>query len=66
MSKKLVTIDSYEKAVEELCVINFINWDHTKPMETLKKIIQVETSMALDPKISKEAVDLIQRHGGSL
>lgn len=45
--------NSYEQAIEHLCVLNFIDWDHSQPMETLQKIISIEITMAIDPRISK-------------
>ena len=57
---------TYEQAVERLCTVIFLDWDHDDPLGTLDKLIQVEVDMALDPKISTKAVDLIKRHGGKM
>ena len=57
-------IKTYEEAVEELCINLWIEWDHSNPYGTLRKIIKMENDMALDPLISQDAVDLIEKHGG--
>ena len=57
---------TYQAWVEELCVINHIEWDHSKPHQTLCALIETEIKMALDPKISDRAVEIIKRYGGEI
>jgi len=57
-------IKTYEEAVEELCINLWIEWDHSNPYGTLRKIIKMKNDMVLDPLISKKAIDLIEKHGG--
>ena len=60
----IAEIKTYEAWIEELCIVNFLEWDHSDPRKTLAKLIECEVNMALDPAISKQAVDLIEKHGG--
>jgi len=58
---------TYEEAIEELFIVNYIgDFDHSKPMETLAKLVKYEIALSLDPKISQQAVDLIEKHGGTV
>ena len=46
----------------DICIINFLSmdWD-ANPRETIAKLIQWEIEMALDPRISAQAQDLINQ-----
>ena len=52
---------SWYYAVTDACVINYINWDEKDARKSLNTLLCCEIDMALDPKISKDAKDLIQR-----
>ena len=58
-------INTYEAWVEELCTINCIDWDHDDPHATLCNLINIETTIALDPAVSLQARLLIEKHGGT-
>lgn len=51
----------WRAAVTEACVINGIDWDDNDPAKSLARLIQLEICEALDPAISREAANLIQR-----
>jgi len=55
---------TYKQVIEELCVVNFLSWDHDDPMGTVMRLLEYEVQLALDPRISKQAVDLITQYGG--
>ena len=60
------SFNTYEEAIEYICTISFVEWNHDKPLRTLNKIIENEVSIALNPKVSKQARDLIRKHGGTI
>ena len=58
---------TYEEAINEIYCINFLgNPDHSKPLETILKAMAWEAEIALDPKISLCAVELIKKYGGEV
>jgi hypothetical protein len=54
---ELAALEAWKDAVEEACVIDWVQV--TTPEETLSRLIEWNIVMALDPKISKDAKDLI-------
>ena len=56
---------SYEHWIEELCIVHCIDWDHDKPEKTIRNLLTTAEEMVLDPAISKDAVALIEKYGGT-
>ena len=56
--KELKLLEEWYEAVEEACIVNWV--EMTTPTETIQNLISWNVKMALDPKISKEANDLIE------
>lgn len=52
--------NAWKEAVIEACVVNHLSWDEDDPRATLRNLINWETKVALDPKVSKAAQDLIE------
>lgn len=50
---------TFEEVIENLCVINHIEFDASDPEATIEALIKVEVEMALDPAISERAQTLI-------
>ena len=57
----LLSAQAWRDAVIELCVVNHISWDANNPEATLAFLMHVESQMALDPTISKQAAALINK-----
>ena len=55
------THDKWKEAVLDACTVSWVEWDENDPRATLKALIAREVEWALDPQISKEAQDLIER-----
>lgn len=49
----------WKTAIEDACIVNWV--PITNPKETIEKLIEWNVKMALDPAISKDASDLIER-----
>lgn len=60
--RELTEALKWKREIEELCIVNFL--EMTTPKETIKKLINCEVAMALDPIISQEAINLIEKYGG--
>lgn len=57
---------TYEHWIEEACVQGGgLSWNHSRPRETLRRLIEWEIVMAMDPAISDAARTLIRDHGGT-
>lgn len=52
---------SWKEAVIEACIVYHIDWTEGDPKATLNRLLALNAQMALDPLISKEAQDLIER-----
>lgn len=62
-------IESYknltaEEAIDHLTINNWLPIEGY-PFEKLLKLIEFEIGLALDPRISQDAVDLIKKYGGT-
>lgn len=51
--------DAFKEAVEDACIVNYLDWDDQNPKQTMRKLIKLEVEMSLDPRISVEARKLI-------
>jgi hypothetical protein len=52
---------NWKEAVIDACVVNHLSWDENDPRKTLANLLSWECKVALDPAVSKEAADLIER-----
>jgi hypothetical protein len=52
---------SWRNAVIDACVILFLDWDENNPRETISRLIEAETAIALDPAVSERAAALAHR-----
>ena len=57
--KKFVEANPWKEAIIQACIVNFLEWDENDPSGTLSKLIGWENTVALDPKVSKAAYDLL-------
>lgn len=48
-------------AVEDACVIAWVNFDPDDPRKTLRDLISWNTSIALDAQVSSDAQELVDR-----
>lgn len=53
--------NAWKEAIIEACVVNHISWDENDAIKSLANLISWEVQVALDPKVSKAAQDLIDR-----
>lgn len=53
--------NDWMEAVIDACVCAHIGWNVNNPRETLNKLIDWETSVALDPRVSSAAQELINK-----
>lgn len=53
--------DIWKEAVIEACIVHCIDWDEADPVKTLNNLLRWNAEMALDPAISYEAQELINR-----
>ena len=51
--------DAFKEAVENACIVNYLDWDDQNPRQTMRKLINSQVEMALDPRVSAEARKLI-------
>lgn len=51
--------DGFKEAVEDACIVNYLDWDNQNPRQTMRKLINSEVTIALDPRVSAEARKLI-------
>ena len=51
--------DAFKEAVEDACIVNYLDWDDQNPRQTMRKLINSQVEMALDPRVSAEARKLI-------
>ena len=57
--KDSITINrEWKEAIEDLFILNWLEWDDNDPRGSLHKLIQWEIRMAFDPTISERARDL--------
>ena len=54
-------VQQWKEVVIDACVVNCIGWDENDPRKTLSDLIGWEVQIALDPKVSKEAQELVSR-----
>lgn len=54
-------MNPWKEAVIDACVIDCINWHEDDPARTIKELIEWNVRQALDPKVSKEARELVER-----
>jgi len=54
--------DKWKEAVIEECIVRHLSWDENDPRKTLRALINYEVQLALDPRVSKEAQDLIDQY----
>lgn len=50
---------AWKEVIIEACIVDCISWDENDPRKTLSNLISWENTVALDPRVSKEANDLI-------
>ena len=58
--------DSWKEAVIEACVIACIGWDENDPEGTLRRLLQWESQIALDPAVSPAARALVDQGRASV
>jgi hypothetical protein len=51
----------WKEAIIDECCVTEIGWDENNPRESLKKLIDWHVSVALDPRVSQAAQDLVNR-----
>ena len=51
--------DSFKEAVEDACIVSYLDWDDQNPMRTIRELITLAQDIALDPRVSAEARKLI-------
>ena len=51
---------TWRAAVEDQMVVHWVPWDGLTPREAVSKLLDVSQSWALDPRVSREARDLIE------
>jgi len=54
--------DKWKEAVIEECIVRHLSWDENDPRMTLRALINYEVQLALDPRVSKAAQDLIDQY----
>ena len=57
----LAQSEAWKETIIEACVVNCIPWDENDAAKTLSDLIAWENKIALDPAVSKEAHDLVER-----
>jgi hypothetical protein len=53
--------DAWKEAIVEACAVNHISWDENDARKSLRNLISWETQVALDPKVSEAAQNLINQ-----
>ena len=51
--------DGFQEAVEDACIVNYLDWDAKNPTRTIRELITLAQDIALDPRVSAEARKLI-------
>jgi hypothetical protein len=60
-TRQEIELWQWKEAIVEACVVNHLSWDEIDPRKSLANLIGWETTVALDPAVSKPAQDLIDR-----
>jgi hypothetical protein len=51
----------WKEAVIDACIVRHLSWDDKNPRKTLSHLLAYEVQLALDPRVSQEAQNLIDR-----
>lgn len=51
--------DTWKEAIIQRCIVNFIEWDESDPVKSLRALIASEVRIALDPAVSSDAQALV-------
>ena len=63
-AEEYAALKAWKEAVEEACIIDWV--EIGEPKETLANLIKWNIVQALDPAISKDASELIEKHTAAL
>jgi len=49
----------FREAMIERCILLYMDWNAEDPHSTMRRIVDAEVNIALDPRVSKRAADLV-------